>query len=137
MNLEVLYTLPANGHDLWGCNQRLKERCLPCFHHFFEFFFSIVFGSRKHENLWDNQDHLHLVWVMTFSLVAPFFAISSHTTFILVSWLTNTAEASSVALICFAVLVFFFFMFRQCYNKVNVKVDIAPQSRCWCCYVPF
>ena len=133
------------------CNQLLGSCCLGCcLHRLLKMSFTIIFGTRKHSSFWNDEKwaNLRLVWIMTLSLVAPLFVISSHVTFILVSWLTDTAKASSVALICLAVLLYLFFMFRQCYManaKVNPISIVAGLVFChstpfgsassWCCPV--
>ena len=73
------------------------------------------------------------VWVLVIALAAPVFTISAHIGFILVSWLTDTHEASSVALFYLAVLFYLFFMFRQCYSANS---HIEPQDCCWSLFLP-
>lgn len=134
---------PSVNQNRWN---RCLGRCLSCWFHrvLYPTSFTVIFGSLKHKDLWVNEDkkwvNFRLVWIMTLSLVAPFFAISSHVTFILISWLTDTSKASSVALICLAVLIYLFFMFRQCY-MANAKVEpekccFSRCSACWSCCLP-
>jgi hypothetical protein len=82
----------------------------------------------------EKEDNMRLVWIIALSLVSPLFVISSHVIFIVVSWLTDSAKASSVALIFLAVLLYLFFMLRQCYIA-NATKD--PEHRCWSCCLPF
>ena len=66
-------------------------------------------------------------WLITLSLASPVFSVSSHISFILVAWLTDARKASSVALIGLAILLYFFFMFRQCYTINKGHSD----ANCW------
>lgn len=117
-----------------GDRQTRCNRCVRgCFLKYilqqvFKLYFNAVFGTLDLKGLWKIKDEkvegFRLVWIITLSLIAPLFAISSHISFILVSWLTNKTQASSVALICLAVLSFSFFMFRQCYAAMSVSKRI-------------
>lgn len=100
------------------------------FHNMFLVFLVIVFGSVKTKGMRDPEKHnsVRLIWIITLPLLSSLFAISSHMPFILVSWLTDTSKASSVAITCFAVLLYFFLIFRQCYSA-NVKFN--PKFCCW------
>lgn len=127
------YSYTSSQDEQISCCNKFFDRFLSCcLRRVFAIFFTIIFGTLKHGNLWENNNeksmNLRLVWILTLSLVAPLFAISSHITFILVAWLTDTPKASSVALICLAVSLYFFFISRQCY-MANVKVN--PKSCCW------
>lgn len=119
-------------------SNRLCTKC--CFETFLPYCFKLafyaVFGDSKQE-VWDQQHsspnvkNSLVVWIITLSVFAPVFSISSHIGFILVAWLTNGPQASSVALIALAILLYFFFMFRQCY-MTNRGVN---HSCCPCCLI--
>ena len=105
------------------CNKCIIKWCL-------NYFFVVILGTstsqvelRTTENVDSHKSRL--VWIMTLSYVTPLFAVSSHATFILVSWLTDTVKASSVALTSTVVLLYLFLVFRQCY-KMNS--DVKPSS---------
>ena len=113
------------------------NKCLSCLHQVFRLYIYVIFGSLKQDEMWENKDtmkKLRLPWILTLSFIAPLFAISSHITFILVSWLTDTRRASSIALVYFAALIYLFFMFRQCYTT-NAKNK--HNYCCWCFFLPF
>ena len=124
------------------CNKCVRCCCLGCcLHQGLKLYFNAVFGTLKLKELWEVQDEnvkrFRLVWVITLSLVAPLFAISCHATFILASWLTNKSQASSVALICLAVLTYLFFMLRQCYTALNASKRLLEFPVCLIPLYPF
>lgn len=141
--------IPDEGYRnrcLRSCNDYCIGQCCfgCCLYGVFAMSFSVLLGRSKNRDWWQNDRRL--VWIMILSLTTPLFAISSHITFILVSWLIDTKKASSVALICFAALIYLFFMFRQCY-KANLKVNPKHcccsccstwlSCSCWSCFLPF
>ena len=110
------------------CNKWVGKLCL-------NHFFAVILGNSANQaklftTKSKSSQNNRLVWIMTLSYVTPLFALSSHIPFILVSWLTDTAKASSVALTGIVVLVYLFLMFRQCY-KVNS--DFQDDSHCVFC----
>ena len=116
---------------LRACNGCLNKCLNYTFKQVFMLYFHVIFGSFNHE-IWGDEK-LRLSWIMTLSFIAPLFAINSHITFILVSWLTDTRRASSIALVYFAVLLYLFFMFRQCYTaNAKKKHDYF----CWSFFLP-
>ncbi len=128
-------TYRAGAERQNNCNKCVRGCFLGNFlHQGFKLYFNAIFGTLNLTSLWDSEDEkvkgFRLVWIITLSLVAPLFAISSHITFILVSWLTNKTQASSVALICLAVITFLFFMFRQCYTAVSASKRIKEWPPC-------
>ena len=111
------------------------NKCMSCLHQVFRLYFNVIFGSLNQDEMWeDNKKKLRLPWILTLSFIAPLFAINSHITFILVSWLTDTRRASSIALVYFAMILYLFFMFRQCYTaNAKNKHDYF----CWSFFLPF
>ena len=66
-----------------------------------------------------------LLWIMMFSLFGPFVCITSHASFILISWLTDPAQATSIALVYLAIFLFYFITLRQCYiSNYNINNEI-------------
>lgn len=121
-----------------------EKRCIKYFLQFcqyqFSIYFQVIFGSKKQEKMWWKEkgstvSNYRLVWILLLCLVSPLFAINSHITFVLVSWLTDGMMASSVALIGLAVLVYYFFIFRQCYTS-NAKIKDTICSKCWNVFLP-
>ena len=54
----------------------------------------------------ESVENSRTMWVLTLTLMAPMFAISTHMGFILVAWLTDMSQASSVVLIYLAALLY-------------------------------
>ena len=128
----LLYNCCINLHRENDCGETPIYCLKYVLSRFFALPFYIIFGTLRQDDLWNipnNDDNAvseyRTVWVIMSSLIAPLFVISSHAGFILVSWLTNTSQASSVALISLAVVIFLFFMFRQCYD-CNSKREAVP-----------
>ena len=88
--------------------------------------------SNEEESI-ESVENSRTVWVLTLTLMAPMFAISTHMGFILVAWLTDMSQASSVILIYLAALLYLFFMLRQCYSAHS---KIKPKRCCWSCLLP-
>lgn len=114
-----------------SCSNCILMRCLRfCFRPFFW----ATFGYFQQNRLWDlrysgNLANSRAVWIIALLFTAPVISISSHMSFIVVAWLTDAPQASSVALICFAILLYFFFMFRQCY-MVNKRDHCFTLRHC-------
>ena len=113
-----------------SCCREFSKCCMTCFlPQCLILGFYAIFGKLEQDPLWEETrekkiTNSRVAWIVTLLLIAPFFTISSHFGFILVSWLTDSAQASSVALICLAVMIYMFFMLRQCYlanEEVNPK----------------
>ena len=113
-----------------SCCRKFSKCCMTCFlPQCLILGFYAIFGELDQDPIWEEMrkkriTNSRVAWIVTLLLVAPFFTISSHIGFILVSWLTDSAQASSVALICLAVMIYMFFMLRQCYlanEEVNPK----------------
>jgi hypothetical protein len=128
-----------------SCCKKCATCCLECcLRGLLSVSFTCIFGTMNHKDLWKKNDpntekekrivNLRLMWIMTLSLVSPILVISSHTMYILVSWLTDTAKASSVALLCLAVMLYLFIMFRQCYM---VNAQVADLKKGWSCCLLF
>ena len=110
------------------------------FHSISQFFYTsfyAIFGTLKQERAWNSEnptvENFRTVWVIILALVAPLFTISTHMGFILVAWLTNTSQASSVALLYLAALTYLFFMLRQCYSAHS---NIRPKCCFWSVWLP-
>ena len=119
-----------------SCNCRANsiENCMnKCGKKAFHGFLFVISGRQEEWNITvgNNDDNTtkekakkklnnRLVRIITISLIAPLLTISSHIGFILVAWLTDTPQASSIGLIMMAVLLYMLLMFRQCYT-VNAK----------------
>ena len=121
---------------------------------FYTAFFAI-FGTLQQNKVWkpadnegneddhDNEDkedkegnriiNFRTVWVIVLALAGPAITINTHIGFILVSWLTDEKQASSVVLIYLAALTYLFFMFRQCYIA---SAEIKPKRYCWSIFLP-
>ena len=121
-----------------GCEQQAQDsilkycliECSCCF----DFFFYVIFGTLE-DNITDKDN---VLWLISFTLVAPIFTISSHFGYILVAWLTNTAQASSMSLIAVAVVVYLIFMLSRCYianRGINPKYTCI--SSCLIIFYPF
>ena len=124
---------PLPGEEKEHARPRINDCCAKfciteCFPCCFYLSFRIIFGKlSRQDEMWRDVSNKNIIstraaWIITLSLAAPLFSVSSHISFILVAWLTDTAKASSVAPIIHIVL---FFMFRQCYTINKGRFDAS------------
>ena len=115
-----------------SCSRKCSKCCTTCFlPQCLILAFYAIFGKLQEQDpVWEETKEIkkitnsRVLWIITLLLVAPYFVISSHIGFILISWLTDSAQASSVALICLAVILYLFIMLSKCYSaneQVNPK----------------
>ena len=98
------------------------------FRWYFGLFFYLVFAKKNQKSLWKpsvkNENDIakgRYLWVLIFSLLAPSFSLAGHFTYILMSWLIDSAQATSVALVYIGTLTIFFVIMRQCYETPKKK----------------
>ena len=142
----VTFVATIANHTMNANQQANVHGPICCLSQCFYVPFYVTFGTLKQGNAWNLPDRTNngnketdnknkvannmTLWVLMIALAAPVFTISTHIGFILVSWLTNTEEASSVALFYLAVLFYLFFMTRQCYSASS---NLKPKH--WCCSI--
>ena len=119
-------------------NDKCKKCYMDCYRTIYTWPMYILLGFTNQDEYWTKEklDNYRLVWIVVSSLAAPLFCVGSHAGFILVAWLTDTSQASSIGLLSMAVLFYMFLMFRQCY-KANDQI----KPECWCqscclCFFP-
>ena len=147
--------------ELNCCNR--KYCCLTVCGCFFKTLFYLLFGTQEQMHSWGQKNQTEqsthrqrgnserqrnndcavnheviknnrLPWVLMFSSLAPIFSIAGHSSFILMSWLTDPTQATAVALVDIAVIIFFFTMARQCYAiNMNFKIKNKHCKYCKCC----
>ena len=106
--------------------------CLPCC--LFLSFYAVS-GDKKQDKIWNEIGiSTRAAWIVTLSLAAPLFSVSSHIIFILVAWFTYPTKASSVAILGIVVSLYFFFMLKQCYT---VNKGIGDKKYCCNCCSTF
>ncbi len=79
------------------------------------------------------KQNARMLWIISYAAIAPLFTIPSHIIFILAAWLTDPPQASSIALVAIGILLYFFFLFRQCYTS---NKDFKTECCCWSLFLP-
>ena len=117
-----------------------NDCCFSCFKWYFTLYFNLIFGGSDKKPVWESSgihtdekyknkglDHddikkklliasnVRYLWVLTFCILAPTFSLSSHFMFILLSWLTDSTQATSLAIVYIGTLSFLHVVIRQCY----------------------
>ena len=129
-----------------------NDCCFSCFKWYFSLFFNLMFGESDQTLVWEssnidtdkkyrnkkNEDasteikkkylissNIRYLWVLTFCILAPIFSLSSHFMFILMSWLTDSTQATSFAIVYIGTLSFLHVAIRQCYVTNTHRISNA------------
>jgi len=130
-----------------NCQCRPQAKLTSCLGNILKFVFVpylyCIFGYKKHDKFWmeegtgmDDEREVsrsiyavRQVWALLALAIGPLFGIFTHTSYILVAWLTEPHKTSSVFVFSIALLLYVFVMFRSLY-RARVRRSATSGNVC-------